>query len=650
MMLSLDRMFAGYRLERRLGGGGMGEVYLATTEDGRAVALKLIAIRDDADSRDIVAAERVGAQLQQSFGASDPHVPAVHRVGDADGYFFIEMEYIDGHDLAELIASGLPPERAARIAREVAQFLEKAHSFSARVDGREYGALVHADLKPKNIRLNENDTVKVLDFGISKGLSLTGRLTTAAFGSRLYMSPEWLDTGRLDRHVDLWALGVVLYEMLAGHLPFRTESARQLELLLREGAPPLPLPATCPASLQRIVLKTLAPALSSRYQTAAALKADLDAWLEGRATVADAEWAQALEAQATRRTSRPATADEPTEATRRTVTSPSQAHEATRRTLPPAGGATTATAPGTRAGDAPAVSTGSSGRLRPWAARVAVFLVIAVVVNEYAACRAAGGLRAELPTSEASGLDAAWGRYDALRARSVLGLARWQLDTPMRDALVTNAERVIDDFRHDRPTVRERQWQQAGAWLAHALRIDPGNASLMARLRYCEAHLKRIDGEARLRLSKRQEADRLLHDAVSRFEQAARLDRAWPDPWLGLLRTYIYGLEDPVRAVEALNEAERRGHRASRREFMQLGEAHFTQADRAQRECERLPAEQQCGCLQRVDALYQQSASWFERATADAETSRALLRGHDRRLATSTKMQALGCTGASFND
>ena len=65
MMLSLDRMFAGYRLERRLGGGGMGEVYLATADDGRAVALKLIAIRDDADSRDIVAAERVGAQLQQ---------------------------------------------------------------------------------------------------------------------------------------------------------------------------------------------------------------------------------------------------------------------------------------------------------------------------------------------------------------------------------------------------------------------------------------------------------------------------------------------------------------------------------------------------------------------------------------------------------
>ena len=578
----------------------------------------------------------------------NPHVPAVYRAGDAAGYFFIEMEYIDGHDLAELIASGLPPERAARIAREVAQFLEKAHGFNARVDGREFGALVHADLKPKNIRLNATGTVKVLDFGISKGLSLTGRLTTAAFGSRLYMSPEWLDTGRLDRHVDLWALGVVLYEMLAGHLPFRTESARQLELLLREGAPPLPLPATCPASLQRIVLKALAPSLPARYQTATAVKNDLDAWLDGRATVADVEWARDLEAQATRRTSLPAPDRPVSDETRRTATPAPADDEATRRTLPPATAGAPPTTP-SEVAESPATSP-PRRRVRTWARRFAVFVIMAVVVNEYAACRAASALRAELPTRETTTLDAAWTEYEAVRDSSVLGLARQRVDGPMRDALATHADRVIADFKFDRPTVRERQWQQASAWLGNALRIDPGDSTLLARLRYCEGQLRRIDGEARLRGGKRPDAERLLHEAVLRFEEAARLDRTWPDPWLGLLRTYVHGLDDPSRAVEALNEAERRGYRAGRREFLLLGEAHFARAERAQRECERLPVEQQCGCLERAGGLYRQSGSWLERAPADAETSRGLLRATERRLATSTRMFERGCTDTSIDD
>ncbi len=649
MILSLDRVFAHYRLQRRLGGGGMGEVYLATTDDGRYVALKLIPIRDDSDSRDIVAAERVGAQLQQLFGASDPHVPAVHAVGEHDGYFFIEMEYIDGHDLEELIASGMAPGRAAGIAREVALFLERAHGFNANVGGREFGALVHADLKPRNIRINSDDAVKVLDFGISKGLSLTGRLTTAAFGSRLYMSPEWLDTGRLDRHVDLWALGVVLYEMLAGHLPYKTESARDLELQLRDGRPPLPLPETCPVSLQRVVLKMLASALPARYESAAAIRADLDAWLEGRSTSADEEWARRLTDEATRRTPRPPTADAPALPV---------AADATRRTVPPPilptpdGESTTRLAPGPVAPPPFLGTTDTTALPRPapsltraqvWLRRAFMAMVLGLVVNEYAACRAASTLRAELPTREAADLDDAWLRYQAVRTRSLLGMGYRPASGAMREALVTNAERIIADFRHDRPTVRERQWQQARTWLAGALRLDAGDAALTARLRYCEGQLSRIDGEARMR-TKRQEADRLLHDAVSRFEEATRLDRSWPDPWLGLLRTYIYGLDDPARAVEALNEAERRGHRAGRREFVQLGESHFALAERSRRECDKLPAEQQCGCLQRADASYRQSVSWFERVTSDADASRSLVRAHDRQLAAASRIYELGCT------
>jgi serine/threonine protein kinase len=627
-----------YRLIRRLGGGGMGEVYLAQAGDGHEVALKLIPMREDRDSRDIVAAERVGARLQQLFGATDPHVPAVHRVGEADGYFFIEMEYVDGHDLAELIAGGLPPEQAGRIAVEIASFLEKAHGFSAQVEGREFRALVHADLKPKNIRISAAGEVKVLDFGIAKGLSMTGRLTTAAFGSRLYMSPEWLDTGRLDQHVDLWAAGVVLYEMIAGHTPYRTENDRQLELALRSGTPPLPLPAACPPALRRIVFKALAPSQGARYQTAAGLRDELAAWLEGRTTVAEAE-AETGKSEATRRTARPPASIIDSDPTRRTTLPAAVADGAptvrTQSTPMPA------PADGTLATATPSRSLGR--RLRRWGSRAVLAAILLVIVNEHLACQTAATLRADLPTRDAANLDEAWDRYERIDSRSLLGIARLEVTRAMQEALVTNANRVIADFRHDRPIVRERQWQQARTWLTHALQLGPGNTTLVARLRYCEAHLSRIDGEARLGAGQRQEADRHLHDAVARFEEAARLDKSWPDPWLGLLRTYVYGLEDLGKATAALNEAERRGHRAGRREFLQLGEAHLGQAERSRRECDPLPPEPRCACLRRTSALYGQSIVWFERVDRDADTSRGLLRAHARQAAVEAKLVELGC-------
>jgi serine/threonine-protein kinase len=638
----LDRAFASYQLVRRLGGGGMGEVYLARTKDGREVALKLIEMHDEDDSRDIVAAERVGAQLQQQFGEVDAHVPAVYGVGEAHGCFYIEMEYVDGHDLAELIPDGIAPEGAAAIGADVAAFLEKAHAFSAQVDGREFRALVHADLKPKNIRINSRHEVKVLDFGISKGLSLTGRLTTAAFGSRSYMSPEWLDTGRLDRHVDLWALGVVLYEMIAAGPPFKAENARQLELMLRARARPLPLPDACPASLGRIVFKALAPALEARYTTAAAFKVDLHAWLAGRSTVADEEWASALNDEVTRRTQRPPEGTPESEATRRTTAAEPAASEATVRTVPPPVPQPAVDAPSSPTAPAP-VPVPRRGGLRRWTSRAALGLMLLAVANEYAACRVASALRADLPTREDADLDAAWERYRTVGSRSLLGIARRQVDEAMEQALVTHADRVIADFRQERPTVRERQWDQARMWLANALRVDPGNASLLARLRYCEGHLSRIDGEARLKDGQRPDADRLLHAAVARFDEAAKLDRAWADPWLGLMRTYIYGLEDLKKAVEALNEAERRSYRAGRREFAQLGEAYLAQAERSRRDCDKLPAERICACLQRAGEDYRQSASWLDRAPGYGDTARGLVRAHAGLRAVTDRASGLIC-------
>jgi hypothetical protein len=265
------------------------------------------------------------------------------------------------------------------------------------------------------------------------------------------------------------------------------------------------------------------------------------------------------------------------------------------------------------------------------------------MLNEHFACRAAATLRAGLPTRQDAEVDAAWQEYQRLQGRSLLGFAPRRVDDEVRDLMATHAQRVIDDFRHDRPTVRERQWQQARTWLGYALQIDPGDSGLLARYRYCDAQLNRIDGEARLRQARRQEADRLLHAAVSRFEEAARLDRAWADPWLGLLRTYVYGLEDMNKAVAALNEAERRGHRAGRREFILLGTAHQQLADRGRRDCERLPADQHCTCLQRSGELYARAATWLNRVRDDPESLRGVSRARGAFQDVTNRMLVQGC-------
>src|SRR4029079_11685474 len=134
---------------------------------------------------------------------------------------YIAMEYLEGRNLSDVITAGpLAPERAVELAIQLCQFLEAAHGFEATIDGRNLRALLHGDLKPRNIRVLDGDQIKVLDFGIAKALSLSRKVTRNDFGSIAYLSPERLESGESDAHVDLWAVGVLLYEMVSGVQPY----------------------------------------------------------------------------------------------------------------------------------------------------------------------------------------------------------------------------------------------------------------------------------------------------------------------------------------------------------------------------------------------------------------------------------------------
>ncbi|HJZ74561.1 MAG TPA: protein kinase [Vicinamibacterales bacterium] len=606
-----------YEIVHEIGRGGMAVVFFATdSRDGRRVALKLVPAGTDRDTQEVLEAERWGAKLQEQLCRVSQHVPVMYEHGTAGGYFYIAMEYLDGRNLSEILAVGaLRPGRAVNIAVQLCRFLEAAHDFESTIDGRQLHSLLHGDLKPRNIRVLWADTVKVLDFGIAKALSLSRKVTRNDFGSLTYVSPERLESGEIDTYSDLWAVGVLLYEMLVGVQPFRAPDTRRLELRIRSQRPPEPLGAECPPALQAVVAKLLAPRPADRYGDAREIREDLERVVSGRTTQAEREGWPADRTQEdeppTARTQPPAQEeDDRTPGTLRVEPSPGAAAFSPTHVI-------------LRAAEFPeTVTQHRSGRRYVLAA----FLVLAFfgVGYELMIASRAQRLQAEVPAVELDGIGGLWERYHALGSRN-LGLTTASLEDTLTRRTMILADRIIGNYRTPAPTVRETQWKMAREALAQALAVNPNEAQLKGALRYCEGHLHRINGEARKTHKQNAEAQHEFTEAVSAFREAAELCPAWPDPFLGLMRTFIYGLEDVDRGADALKQAQRLGYTAGDRETVQLADGYRWRAmafARAARTLSGMPAEPDY--LLRSAQAYRQAIDLYSRVLGYGDASRSL--------------------------
>ena len=603
-MTTVVRDIGAYRIIREVGHGGMATVFLAEdTRDNREVALKLVSMAADREGREVLEAERWGTKLQARLAETCGLVPRVFEEGDQPPYYFIAMEYVGGENLSELIARGpVAPPEAVRIASQLAVFLDAAHRFSTTIDGREFWSLVHGDLKPRNVRLAENGDIRVLDFGIAKALSLSRKVTRNDFGSIPYLSPERLDSTHVDAHADLWALGVILYELLSGNAPFQAVDTRRLEHQIRAGYVHRPLPESCPIGLRAIVSRILAPSVPDRYESAVAVLADLQLFREGVTTEAEkAGFPAHIDDAATRRT-RPA-ADEDPDRTRRTATPVA---------APPAATASTvAVVPATKA--QPQVAVPARRRRRP--IRTALMLAaLFLAVNEIAIGFRANRVAAAAETRDLEALDDIWVQYDSLSRRSYLRMGVANLEQSLPARVNSLAAQVIANYRGPVPTVRERQWQAARANLQRALVLAPESRALKAALRYCEGHLHRINGEAEKVRRRTAAARQEFTESVSAFREAAEIRRDWPDPFLGLARVFIYGLDDIDRAADALAQAQKLGYTPGDREHAQLADGYRTRGDRlwqTARQLADMPQEPEY--LQRAIDAYKQALDLYER-------------------------------------
>jgi tetratricopeptide (TPR) repeat protein/predicted Ser/Thr protein kinase len=278
--LTPGRAVGRYKIGPLLGRGGMGQVYAAHDTDlGRDVAIKVVT------ATDAEAQAALRREAQHASQLNHPHICTIYEVGDCDGQAFFAMEFVKGPTLDSLIPTGgLPAETAVRYGIQIADALAHAHR----------RGVVHRDLKAANVVVTSEGNLKVLDFGLALRVPTErlGELTRSRdpldragiiAGTLPYMSPELLRGERADARSDIWALGVLLYELTTGQRPFEGGTGFELSAAILH-QPPRPLPEHVPASLQAIIRRCLAKDRATRYGDAIEIRSALDAVHAARAS------------------------------------------------------------------------------------------------------------------------------------------------------------------------------------------------------------------------------------------------------------------------------------------------------------------------------------------------------------------------------
>jgi eukaryotic-like serine/threonine-protein kinase len=272
----INMLFDGrYRVVRKLGSGGMADVYLAEDEElGRRVAIKIL---NDRHANDDQFVERFRREAKNAAGLSHPNIVSIYDRGEAEGTYYIAMEYLDGRSLKELVVARgpLPIADAIAFTRQVLGALRFAHR----------KGVVHRDIKPHNVMADADGRLKVTDFGIARA----GASQMTEAGSIIGTAPEQARGAAVDQRSDLYSVGIVLYEMLTGTVPFTGESPVEIAMrhLSDTPQPPSIKRPEIPPDLDMIVLRSLAKNPEDRFQTAEEMDAELESVAQGVGVTAE---------------------------------------------------------------------------------------------------------------------------------------------------------------------------------------------------------------------------------------------------------------------------------------------------------------------------------------------------------------------------
>ena len=257
-----------YQVLRKLGAGGMANVYLAEDQElGRRVAIKILNERHANDEQFV---ERFRREAKNAAALSHPNIVSIYDRGEAEGTYYIAMEYLDGRSLKELIVGHgpAPVKIAVEYARQILSALRFAH----------LKGIVHRDIKPHNVLVDSDGRVKVTDFGIARAGASQMTEAGSIVGTAQYLSPEQARGAAVDQRSDLYSLGIVLYELLTGTVPFSGDTPVEIAMkhLSQVPEPPSTRRPDVPHELDLVVMRALAKNPDDRYQSAEEMDADLE--------------------------------------------------------------------------------------------------------------------------------------------------------------------------------------------------------------------------------------------------------------------------------------------------------------------------------------------------------------------------------------
>jgi serine/threonine protein kinase len=577
--------FGKYEIIRKLS-RSMTDVYLAyDPELQRKAVVKIIEHSRDDFTQLIIEAERRGAELQEQLHKLDGRILEIYDFGEQSNCFFVAMQYFEGRTVAEVLKSEGPLEarRAASYGVEICNQLRSLHSFVSDIDGHKT-AVVHGDIKPSNVQLGPNGEIRLLDFGIAKVITFTHNLTHHNLGSPSYCSPERISRSQVDKHSDLWAVGVSLYEMIAGEPPFQAQTTRKLENLIQSRRPPRPLPPTCPQPLQAIVAKALKGEVAQRYQSAEAFEDDLQAFLEGRQTVAETE------------------PDEPAPEAAATV-----------RRYP-------AESPGARTHLRGLLTSKPVFRVKGWnefsnlaialLAGILAGLLIFIPIAYYFRFEATAGklrLARDYAHQDLQAINTDWNLYQELKARNQF-LGRLSpvssLDASMRSNLLAAANNILETYRNSsNPRLSDFDWEKARICLRRALEIEPFDSKAKGEAALCSGYLNLVQNAKSPKAAL----------SIDNFRTAESYLPSSPDPHLALARVYIYTFHNVGEALAEYHQAEQLGFKLGPREAEQKADGYLFRAEWALARANTVPAQPK-----------ETRAKWFQLAQADMERASKL--------------------------